>query len=159
MIFRISVSVRLFGGSLVALNAKWDELFGTGDSGARMSLASTEPAGGAGGGGEADLKADEGPWTRSGGVAAELRTSTSSSLTDLTTANEGVAGATAGFASGDTLTTVLETWKNRLTAVRDECGRLDPALRSAGRDFGEREADTRRKIAAESPAPAQKKEG
>lgn len=143
----------------MALNAKWDELFGIGDSDARMSLASTAPDGGGGGGGKTDLKADEGPWTKSGNVAGELRTSTSSSLTDLTTANEGVAGATTGFASGTTLTTILETWKTRVTAVRDECGRLEPALKSAGRDFGEREADTQRKIAAESPVPAQKKEG
>lgn len=146
----------------MALNAKWDELFGTGDTDARMSLASVPPDSGGGkgggGGGEPDLKADVGPWTRSGNVAGELRTSTSSSLTDLTTANEGVASATTGFASGSTLTTVLETWRTRLTAVRDECGRLEPALRSAGRDFGEREVDTQRKIAAESPVPAQKKE-
>ncbi|MFE5483747.1 hypothetical protein [Streptomyces sp. NPDC056527] len=112
-----------------------------------------------GGSGGPDLKADVGPWTKSGGVAAELRQSTSTSLTDLTTANDGVAGATAGFASSSTLTTITETWKTRLTAVRDECGRLEPALKNAGRDFGEREVDTERKIKAASPPSAQKKEG
>ncbi|MFB7374377.1 hypothetical protein ACFC0D_31585 [Streptomyces sp. NPDC056222] len=125
-----------------------------------MTLASVAPdRSGGSGGPDADLKADAGPWTKSGSVAAELRLSTSTSLTDLTTANDGVAGATAGFASSGTLTSIAETWKTRLTAVRDECGRLEPALKSAGRDFGEREVDTERRIKAASPPPAQKKEG
>lgn len=75
------------------MNAKWGELFGTDDSAARMTLASASSAGGGGEGGP-NLKADQGPWTKAGGVAGQLRTSTSSSLTDLMTASEGVAGGT-----------------------------------------------------------------
>lgn len=151
----------------MALNAKWDELFGgAAPSGqpASMTLAGL-PAedrgggGGGGGGGDANLKAEEGPWHGAGKTSGELRTSTTTSLTDLGTANEGVTGGTAGFDSSAALTEILGTWKTRLTAVRDECGRLESALKSAGRDFGERELDTQRKIAAQAPAPSQKKEG
>jgi hypothetical protein len=142
----------------VALNAKWDELFGTGGSGASMTLASAKAPGGGGGEGGPDLKADQGPWTKSGGVAAELRTMTSNSLTDLTAAGEGVAGGTAGFASTGTLNDVLQSWKTRLTAVRDECGRLEGALTSAGKEFGEREVTTRDRIARSIP-PQQAKSG
>ncbi|MFF8610593.1 hypothetical protein ACF06X_32285 [Streptomyces sp. NPDC015346] len=153
----------------MALNAKWDELFGgtgapgTGASGtgpsqppASMTLAGL-PAPEGGGSGDPNLKADEGPWHKAGNTAGELRTSTSTSLTDLDTANEGYAAGTAGFDSSAALTEILGTWKNRLTAVRDECGRLESALKSAGRDFGEREVATQRKIAAEAPVPPQKK--
>lgn len=108
-------------------------------------------SGGGGGEGAPDLKAGQGPWTKAGGVAGQLRTSTSSSLTDLTTASEGVAGGTAGFTSTTTLTSVLESWKTRLTAVRDECGRLEGALWGAGKDFGERETFITQKIAATTP--------
>lgn len=145
----------------MALNAKWDELFGgtePTEQPTSMTLAGL-PAPDGGGGGVANLKADVGPWHKAGGTASELRTSTTTSLTDLDTANEGVGGATAGFDSSAALTEILGTWKTRLTSVRDECGRLESALKSAGRDFGERELDTQRKIAAEAPAPSQKKEG
>ncbi|MFF0276239.1 hypothetical protein [Streptomyces sp. NPDC004330] len=138
----------------MALNAAWEDLFGgtapPGQS-ATMTLAGV-PAPDSGGG-DANLKADEGPWHQAGNTAGELRTSTTTSLTDLDTANEGVGSGTAGFDSSGALTEILGTWKTRLTAVRDECGRLEGALKSAGRDFGEREDTTRRKIAAEAPAP------
>ncbi|MEU9982285.1 hypothetical protein [Streptomyces sp. NPDC050856] len=136
----------------MALNAKWDELFGTDGSSARMTLASAKSPSGGGGEGGPDLKADQGPWTKAAGVAGELRTSTASSLTDLTQASEGVAGGTAGFTATGTLNEVLESWKTRLTAVRDECGRLEGALRSAGKEFGERETATRNKMAAAGPS-------
>ncbi|MBT2445016.1 hypothetical protein J7E93_33995 [Streptomyces sp. ISL-36] len=145
----------------MALNAKWDELFGEtaqpGHQPVSMNLAGLPAPDGGGGSGDPNLKADEGPWHKAGNTAGELRTSTGTSLTDLDTANDGVTGATAGFDSSAALTEILGTWKTRLTAVRDECGRLEAALKSAGRDFGEREADTKRKIAAEAPVPAQKK--
>jgi hypothetical protein len=144
----------------MALNATWDELFGgTGPSQphASMTLAGLPAPDGGGGSGDPDLKADEGPWHKAGNTAGELRTSTTTSLTDLDTANEGYAAGTAGFDSSAALTEILGTWKNRLTAVRDECGRLESALKSAGRDFGEREVATQRKIAAEAPVPPQKK--
>ncbi|MFD3331062.1 hypothetical protein ACFWV1_00135 [Streptomyces sp. NPDC058700] len=140
------------------MNATWEELFGgTPPPGqaAAMTLAGV-PAPDSGGGGDADLKADEGPWHQAGNTAGELRTSTTASLTDLDTANEGVGGGTAGFDSSAGLTEILGTWKARLGAVRDECGRLEGALKGAGLQFGEREAATKRKIAAEAPAPAQK---
>ncbi|MFJ2935180.1 hypothetical protein ACIO8G_20710 [Streptomyces sp. NPDC087219] len=155
----------------MALNATWEELFGeTGGAGgaappgalappgqlATMTLAGVPAPDSGGGGGNANLKADVGPWHEAGNTAGELRTSTTTSLTDLDTANEGVGGGTAGFASSGALTEILGTWKARLTAVRDECGRLEGALKSAGRDFGERETATQRKIAAEAPAPARK---
>ncbi|MEV6395024.1 hypothetical protein AB0M39_09650 [Streptomyces sp. NPDC051907] len=137
----------------MALNAKWDELFGADDGAARMTLASATSPGAGGGEDAPDLKTDQGPWTKASGVAGQLRTSTSSSLTDLTTASEGVAGGTAGFASTTTLTSVLDSWKDRLTAVRDECGRLQGALYGAGKDFGERETFIKQKIAATLPTP------
>ncbi|MEU8520749.1 hypothetical protein [Streptomyces sp. NBC_01216] len=146
----------------MTLNATWEELFGgTGPSGrpASMTLAGLPAEDRGGGGGDANLKADEGPWHGAGRTSGELRVSTGTALTDLGTANEGVTGGTAGFDSSAALTEILGTWKTRLTAVRDECGRLETALRSAGRDFGEREADTQRRIAAETPVPARKKEG
>lgn len=149
----------------MALNATWEELFGgTGGSGgtappgqpATMTLAGVPAPDSGGGGGDADLKADEGPWHQAGNTAGELRTSTTASLTDLDTANEGVSGGTAGFDSSAGLAEILGTWKARLGAVRDECGRLEGALKGAGLQFGEREAATKRKIAAEAPAPARK---
>ncbi|MER8046785.1 hypothetical protein [Streptomyces sp. NPDC094032] len=141
----------------MALNAKWQEIIG--EQPAAMSLAGV-PAPDGGGGGGPDLKADVGPWHGAGNTAGELKTSTTSSVTDLDTANEGVTGGTAGFDSSAALTEILGTWKNRLTAVRDECGRLEGALKAAGRDFGEREADTQQKVAAEGARqPDPKKEG
>ncbi|MFF0423976.1 hypothetical protein ACFYUJ_06130 [Streptomyces sp. NPDC004520] len=124
-----------------------------------MSLAGLAAPDGGGGGG--DLKVDVGPWHSAGNTAGELRTSTANSVTDLDTANEGVAGSTAGFDSSAALDEILGTWKTRLSAVRDECGRLEGALKAAGRDFGEREEDTRQKVAAEGArqsGPSQKKE-
>ncbi|MEV6249660.1 hypothetical protein AB0M38_26175 [Streptomyces sp. NPDC051742] len=151
----------------MALNATWDQLFGgpaATERPAAMNLAGLPgpeqdgPFGQNGpGGGDANLKADAGPWHSAGTTSGLLRTSTATSLTDLDTANEGYAAGTAGFDSSSALTEILGTWKARLTAVRDECGRLEGALKSAGRDFGEREDDTRRKMAAESTGPGQKK--
>ncbi|MFF9849351.1 hypothetical protein [Streptomyces litmocidini] len=144
----------------MALDAKWQEIIG--EQPATMSLAGLAAPDGGGGGGP-DLKADAGPWHSAGNTAGELRTSTSNSVTDLDTANEGVTGATTGFDSSAALTEILGTWKTRLAAVRDECGRLEGALKAAGRDFGEREEDTRQKVAAEgrqqSGQSGQKKEG
>ncbi|WP_051845376.1 hypothetical protein [Streptomyces globisporus] len=129
----------------MALDARWQEI--TGEQPAAMSLAGLAAPDGGGGG--PDLKTDVGPWHSAGNTAGELRTSTSNSLTDLDTAHEGVTGSTAGFDSSAALTEILGPWKTRLTAVRDECGRLQGALKAAGRDFGEREEDTRQKVAAE----------
>ncbi|MEU8757612.1 hypothetical protein [Streptomyces sp. NPDC048659] len=144
----------------MALDAKWQEIIG--ERPAAMSLAGL-PAPDGGGGGGPDLKAEVGPWHSAGNTAGELKTSTASSVTDLDTANEGVAGGTAGFDSTAALTEILGTWKTRLGNVRDEAGRLEGALKAAGRDFGERELDTQRKVAAEGDKQngqsAPKKEG
>ncbi|MFE2596404.1 hypothetical protein ACFXCZ_07835 [Streptomyces sp. NPDC059396] len=123
------------------LNEKWRGVVGEeGDPGAGMRLASAgAPQGGPGAG----LQADPVPWTTAGGVAGALRTSAAASLTDLETALEGLAAATAGFGATAAVEGIRTGWKDRLTSGRDECGRLDGALRSAGRDFGERETTTR----------------
>ncbi|MFV0129122.1 hypothetical protein ACLGI4_15685 [Streptomyces sp. HMX112] len=138
----------------MALNAKWDELFGGDGTAAGMTLASATAPAGAGGGGDGggpDLKADQGPWTSSGGVAGELRTTTATAVGELAGAHEGVVAGTEGFGSTATLNAVHDSWKTRLGAVRDECGRLEGALRSAGKDFGERETDTTRKMTSAAP--------
>ncbi|MFE0699355.1 hypothetical protein [Streptomyces sp. NPDC058872] len=141
----------------MALDARWQEIMG--EQPAAMALAGL-PAPDGGGGGGPDLKAEVGPWHGAGNTAGELKASTAASVTDLDTANEGVGGNTAGFDSSAALGEVLGTWKTRLTHVRDECERLEGALKAAGRDFGERELDTRRKIAAEGDKhPGPKKEG
>ncbi|HET6358379.1 hypothetical protein [Streptomyces sp.] len=123
----------------MALNEKWQELFGGDSSGTRMTLASTDPPGGGAKGGP-DLKADQGPWTTSGGVAGALRTASVSALTELDTTSKGVAGGAEGFTATAALAEVRISWKGRITSVRDECGRLEGALKSAGKDFGERES-------------------
>ncbi|MER5890976.1 amino acid ABC transporter permease [Streptomyces sp. NPDC001941] len=142
----------------MALNGAWNDIIGAAAPAAppasmRLAGLQADGGGGGGGGGNPDLKADDAPWHQAGKTSGELKTSTSSALTDLTTANDGVAGGTAGFDSSAALTEILGTWKTRLTAVREECGRLEGALKGAGRDFGEREADTRQKMAAQAPAP------
>lgn len=137
----------------MALNAKWEELFGGDSSGTRMALASTDAPGGGGGKGGPDLKADQGPWTTAGTVAGTLRTASVSALTELDTASDGVAGGTEGFTATAALTEVRTSWKGRITSVRDECGRLDGALKSAGKDFGEQETFIKQKMQSAAPQP------
>ncbi|MFE7133832.1 hypothetical protein ACFVIM_23555 [Streptomyces sp. NPDC057638] len=149
----------------MTLNAQWQDLFGADAAGARtgtgMTLASAHPAaeggGGGGGGGAPDLKADQTPWMSAGSVAGELRTGTATALTELTTAQEGVGAATEGFSAAAALAGITPGWKDRLTSVREECGRLDGALKAAGKDFGERETANRNTIA--SATPTQPKQG
>ncbi|MEV4936555.1 hypothetical protein [Streptomyces zaomyceticus] len=83
----------------MALNSAWKELFGgTAPPGqpATMTLAGVPAPDSGGGGGNANLKANVGPWHEAGNTAGELRTSTATSLTDLDTANDGVGGGTTG---------------------------------------------------------------
>ncbi|MFJ7208510.1 hypothetical protein ACIQWR_33895 [Streptomyces sp. NPDC098789] len=127
----------------MTLSSTWRAVLG--EDGTGMRLASAGAPSGSGTGGP-DLKADEGPWTSAGNTAGELRTSTATAVTDLETASQGVTGATQGFASTTALTGILGTWTARLGAVRDECGRLDGALKNTGRDFGERESATKQKF-------------
>ncbi|MFI1014632.1 hypothetical protein [Streptomyces sp. NPDC020965] len=137
----------------MTLNTQWQELFGTEHPGAGMTLATADGRGGGGGDGGPDLKADQTPWSGAGGVAGELRGSTASAMTELETALEGVTGATEGFMATAALTEIRTGWQDRLTSVRDECERLDAALRGAGKDFGERETRTKEQIASAVPQP------
>ncbi|MET9436214.1 hypothetical protein [Streptomyces sp. NPDC006551] len=100
-----------------------------------MSLASA----GGGGGGE-DLRHSGGPWTGAAGVAEALHTSTVAAKNRLTTAHEGVAAANDGLASVGVLRSVLTSWEERLSAVKDECGSLAPKLRLVAKAQGEQEA-------------------
>ncbi|MDJ0380710.1 hypothetical protein [Streptomyces sp. G-G2] len=125
----------------MALSSKWQTLLGEDGVGMTLASAATPP-----GGGGPDLKADEGPWTSAGNIAGALRTSSATAVTELGAASEGVTGGTTGFASTGALTEILGTWTARFGAVRDECGRLDGALKSTGRDFGEREIATKQKF-------------
>ncbi|MFJ5222286.1 hypothetical protein [Streptomyces sp. NPDC088400] len=134
----------------MALNQKWSELFGHDSSGTGMRLASAD-APGNGGGGEPDLKAAQGPWTSASGVANGLHTSSASALTELDAALEGVAGGTEGFSSSAGLTEIRTSWKERLTSVRDECTRLEGALKSAGKEFGEQEVKTKQRFEGQVP--------
>ncbi|WP_267242801.1 hypothetical protein [Streptomyces sp. PR69] len=141
----------------MALSEKWQELFGDAETGAErggsggtgMRLASTDGGGsaggngGGGGGSDFDLKSSKGPWTAASGVAGALHTSSSSALTELETASKGVADNAKGLDSTSALAEVLTSWKGRLTAVRNECSRLEGALKTAGKEFGEREEQTR----------------
>ncbi|MEU0601077.1 amino acid ABC transporter permease [Streptomyces sp. NPDC006393] len=90
-----------------------------------------------GGGADADLRISKTPWTSASRVADELRTATTSGLTDLRPASVGTAAGTEGFACTAALKETRTTWEARLTAVRDECGRLHGTLAKTGRHFGE----------------------
>ncbi|WP_240139254.1 hypothetical protein [Streptomyces sp. MUM 178J] len=135
----------------MAPSDKWQALLadaetGTERGGTGMRLASTEDGGsggGNGGGSDFDLKSSKGPWTTASGVAGALHTSSSSALTELETASKGVADNAKGLDSTSALAEVLTSWKGRLTAVRNECDRLEAALKTAGKEFGEREVQTR----------------
>ncbi|MFF3453136.1 hypothetical protein ACFYXH_02180 [Streptomyces sp. NPDC002730] len=136
----------------MALSARWQELFDADSSGARMSLASANAPGDGGRGGP-DHKASQGPWTRASGVADALHTSSASALTELETAAKVEAKSTAGLDSTKAMSEVLGSWKVRLTAVRDECGRLEGSLKSAGKEFGEQEVRIKRTFEGRTGGP------
>ncbi|MEU3183599.1 hypothetical protein ABZ707_05195 [Streptomyces sp. NPDC006923] len=136
----------------MALNGKWADLLGDESSGARTVLASAGTrGGGADDGGGPDLKAGQGPWTAASAVAGELGTSSAACLTELGTASEGVSSGARGFAGTAALEEVRTSWAERLTSVRDECSRLEGALRSAGKEFGEQEAQTKQRFTGGGP--------
>ncbi|TQK52238.1 hypothetical protein FBY35_2669 [Streptomyces sp. SLBN-118] len=139
----------------MALNEKWGALFGddSSGSGAAMRLASADAHGGGGDSGAPDLKASGGPWTTASGVANALHTSSASALTELETAAKVEAKSTAGLDCTTAMGEVLGSWKVRLTAVRDECQRLEGSLKSAGKEFGEREVVTRKKFEGRAGGP------
>lgn len=76
-----------------------------------------------------------GPWRRAAVTARQLRTDAGSARTELLGAHEGlvIGEAAVGLVSRVVLRDVLGSWEARLSAVRDECERLEPALhRTAG---------------------------
>ncbi|MFF1958320.1 hypothetical protein ACFVWX_15165 [Streptomyces sp. NPDC058220] len=135
----------------MALNEKWAELFGHDSPGTGMNLASAATPVDGGGRGGPDLKVGQGPWTTASAVANGLHTSSATALTEMNTASEGVTGATEGFTSTAALNEIRTSWKERLTAVRDECARLEGALKSAGKEFGEQETRTKQRFQGEGP--------
>ncbi|GHC65598.1 hypothetical protein [Streptomyces cinnamoneus] len=99
---------------------------------------------GSGGGGGGDVhKASVWPWTTAGGVAGELNQGMDTALRDLSHAHDGIKSGTAGFASAAALSAILGGWEARLSAVRDECKRLDGDLKKAGTAFGENEVQVK----------------
>lgn len=59
----------------------------------------------------------------------------------LRSAHEGVGGGLEGLASLGSLKTVLNSWEERLKAVREECSSLEPKLRQVAVDFREVDAE------------------
>ncbi|MFI6702806.1 hypothetical protein ACIBJC_28335 [Streptomyces sp. NPDC050509] len=85
---------------------------------------------------DAHLKHTTGPWTAASGAAATLRTSTEKSRRRLRSAHAGVAPGAVGLAAVAELAGVLESWEERLAAVRGECDHLAGALLGVARDMG-----------------------
>lgn len=94
------------------------------------------PGGGSPGGG-ATLQHSAPPWSHAAGVASDLSNSMSTAKSDLDTADQGVSAGLQGLASLGSLTTVLQSWDDRLTAVQNECKGLHPALRAVSVALGE----------------------
>ncbi|MER5851072.1 hypothetical protein ABT126_29615 [Streptomyces sp. NPDC002012] len=93
------------------------------------------------GGGAGRLKHKGGPWTEAAGTADDLQTTTSTCRVELRSAHEGIGGGLEGLASLGSLKTVLNSWEERLKAVREECSSLEPKLRQVAVDFREVDAE------------------
>ncbi|MGQ5635364.1 MULTISPECIES: hypothetical protein [unclassified Streptomyces] len=87
--------------------------------------------------GNPDLRISRTPWTSAARVAGELHTDTGNGLSDLGETGIGTAGGAEGFECPAALNEVRAAWEARLTAVRDECGRLHETLATTGKHFGE----------------------
>ncbi|MFD9484707.1 hypothetical protein [Streptomyces sp. NPDC059991] len=141
----------------MALSTQWEELFagtpprsgGQEPPAAGMRLAS---ANGKDSGGAPDIQFSKSPWSSAGKVAGELRTGTAGALADLDSASEGVTAGTEGFGATAALEEIRTSWKDRLGAVRDECGRLDGVLKSVGKEFGETDVKVGNDVKAVAPA-------
>ncbi|MFI9628620.1 amino acid ABC transporter permease [Streptomyces sp. NPDC052042] len=83
------------------------------------------------------LKHKGGPWTEAAGTADDLQTTTSTCRVELRSAHEGIGGGLEGLASLGSLKTVLNSWEERLKAVREECSSLEPKLRQVAVDLRE----------------------
>ncbi|MFF0427470.1 hypothetical protein ACFYUJ_24020 [Streptomyces sp. NPDC004520] len=104
-----------------------------------MSLASTAPEPGTGGGANGKLKHSGGPWTSASATAGDLHTSTETSRAALGPGHEGVEAGAVGLSSVAALKSVLTSWEERLRAVRDECDQLKGALSTVAKEMGETE--------------------
>ncbi|MFF8829953.1 hypothetical protein [Streptomyces sp. NPDC015131] len=94
------------------------------------------------------LRHSGGPWTSASGTAGELRTRTETSRGSLRPAHGGLGPDAGALASVAALKTVLTSWEERLTAVRDECGHLAGALSRVARDLGETDIEVGRSFHA-----------
>ncbi|MFV2118866.1 hypothetical protein ACE14D_10655 [Streptomyces sp. Act-28] len=121
---------------------RWQQMFGLppadDDADVRLELASAAADGGGGGtSGQGRLKHTGGPWGRASSTAAQLSTSTEKSRAALGPGHDGVSAGASGLASAASLTSVLKSWEDRLSAVRDECDHLEGALRKVAVEMGE----------------------
>uniref|UniRef100_A0AAU2V5G2 Amino acid ABC transporter permease n=1 Tax=Streptomyces sp. NBC_00003 TaxID=2903608 RepID=A0AAU2V5G2_9ACTN len=101
-----------------------------------------------GSGGTDGLKHADKPWTHAASVAHDLTEGAGSDMRDLTRAHENLPRATLGLSCVTTLSSVLESWDARLSAVREECGTLQPVLRQVAVDLGEVDAKAQQQVDA-----------
>ncbi|MDX3092344.1 MULTISPECIES: hypothetical protein [Streptomyces] len=116
------------------------------DGSAGMTLASADGNGSGGGGRLVYLKY---PWTDGARILGELRTTTNTSVSQLTEGKKGGAAGTKGLASALAMDAVRDSWHRRLKALRDECEDLEGPMRQAAKDHGENEARIKAAMAAE----------
>lgn len=116
----------------------------------QLNEASAGDGGSAGGSGGAagSLRHTRKPWMHAAGVADDLSTATRTARTDLHAAHGGVGKGAEGLASSGALNAVLTSWKQRLSAVCNECASLEPNLRAVARELGEVDV----KVGAETDA-------
>lgn len=103
---------------------------------------------GNGAGGGERLKHAARPWSRAASTADDLRISTNTTRSTLTTAHGGLAEGITGLVSLAEIKKVLASWETRLGAVRDECETLEPKLRKVGRELVGVDAETATKVGA-----------
>ncbi|MFF8712165.1 amino acid ABC transporter permease [Streptomyces sp. NPDC015184] len=123
----------------------WDEWEQLKADAAQRHTSHMEVNGLRGGGGHATptgtgagrLQHRGGPWTEAAGTADDLQTTMSTCRVELRSAHEGMGGGLEGLASLGSLKAVLNSWEERLKAVREECGSLEPKLRRVAVDLGE----------------------
>ncbi|WP_330297063.1 hypothetical protein [Streptomyces sp. NBC_00503] len=109
---------------------RWQDAFGEAPS---LKLASADGGGGAGG----DLVHAKTPWRDASTAAGELGTSMAGAVSRISRSHEGLASGTAGLSAAGALAAVQASWDKRLTAIRKECGALEPALFQVAKDIGE----------------------
>ncbi|WP_275674953.1 hypothetical protein [Streptomyces sp. MUM 178J] len=131
----------------VGYSERWQELFDTAGE-ARMTLASSTTSTSQGD----TLRHSGGPWTSASGTAGALRTSTETSRKALRPGHEGIASGTVGLTAVAALNSVLESWEDRLVAVRNECDYLEGALLKVAKEMGETETAVKQSFEAVKPA-------